>query len=212
VTEGQSFTVECLAASSEEQTDTFQIPVGIWRDGLCDCFRYGCCHPMLCMSLCFPLVAIAQVMTRLNLNPCAVHGDAKYTFKVAAVITVVIVLFDFTVNLLVTDYNYALDGIVRPILFWPTYIISNAWFIYLFILVIRTRMYIRKKYRIRAGCCGCCEDICCGFFFSCCTIAQMGRHTTNYGTHESYCCTRTGVDPNVPCLDDLEVAQGDGSS
>ena len=44
------------------------IPFGYWRDGLWDCFRFGLCHPVLCLACwCSPML-LAQVMTRLGLN------------------------------------------------------------------------------------------------------------------------------------------------
>jgi len=29
------------------------IPTGKWRDGICDCFKFGCCHAMCCLGLWF---------------------------------------------------------------------------------------------------------------------------------------------------------------
>lgn len=51
-------------------SDPHGIPVGRWRDGICDFAKNGCCHPMCCLACwCEPL-ALGQVMTRLNLSPC----------------------------------------------------------------------------------------------------------------------------------------------
>ncbi|KAL7476487.1 hypothetical protein ACHAW6_002345 [Cyclotella cf. meneghiniana] len=43
---------------------------------------------------------------------------------------------------------------------------------------------IRNKYQIPSKCCGGCEDCCCAFWCSCCTVAQMARHTSDYATYQ----------------------------
>lgn len=198
VTQGQVFTAEYTARAIDSKGNSLEIPFGHWRDGLCDCCSYGCCHPMLCNSYFCELVAISQVMTRLNLNPFAEHGDATHTFKVAIIITASFAIFNFIMNMI------APTGALPAGLFWLFYIVSNAVWIYFMVVVIKTRMHIRHRYRIPIVCCGCLEDCLCAFLCSCCVISQMGRHTTNYGTYRAYCCTKTGVDPTAPSLDDIE--------
>lgn len=34
---------------------------GRWKDGLCDCCAFGCCHPSLLNSICFPQLLMGQV-------------------------------------------------------------------------------------------------------------------------------------------------------
>jgi hypothetical protein len=46
VLEGQSFQAQPFSDSSL----VHQIPVGRWRDGLCDCLRFGCCHAVCCLG------------------------------------------------------------------------------------------------------------------------------------------------------------------
>jgi Cys-rich protein (TIGR01571 family) len=65
VKEGQIFTAEIVhqLANSDHK-----IPQGEWRNGICDCFKNGFCHPMCCLAFwCQPL-ALGQVMTRMRLN------------------------------------------------------------------------------------------------------------------------------------------------
>ena len=50
VTKGQIFTAEYTARDIDSKGNSLEIPFGYWRDGLCDCCSYGCCHPMLCNS------------------------------------------------------------------------------------------------------------------------------------------------------------------
>jgi len=203
VTQGQTFNAQYTPKASEKKYSP-EIPVGHWRDGLCDCCMYGCCHPMLCNAYCFPIVAISQVMTRLNLNPCAFHGSATYTFKVAVLITVSYVIFNFTVNIIITAQGYGPDETLPPGIFWPVCIVSNVVWVYFMVVVIKTRIRIRDRYHIPTVCCGGLEDCCCAICCPCCVVSQMGRHTTNYRTERAYCCTSTGLSPNPPCLDVME--------
>lgn len=55
VLKGQTF------ACTMRQMKESDVPVGRWKDGLFDCFRYGCTHPMLLNSLLCPLLALSQV-------------------------------------------------------------------------------------------------------------------------------------------------------
>ena len=137
-------------------------------------------------------------MTRLNLNPFANHGDATNTFKVAIIITASYIIYKFF------TFVWSPPGSSPTGLFLLLYTVSYSVWIYFMVVVIKTRMHIRHKYRIPTGLCGCLEDCLCAFMCSCCVVSQMGRHTTNYRTYRAYCCTKTGVDPTAPSLDDIE--------
>ena len=41
--------------------DPHMIPRGRWRDGLCDCCRFGCCHPQCCLTCWCGPCALGQV-------------------------------------------------------------------------------------------------------------------------------------------------------
>jgi Cys-rich protein (TIGR01571 family) len=69
--------------------------------------------------------------------------------------------------------------------------------IFLVVLVCKTRKHIRGKYNIREQSCQGCEDCCCAFWCSCCTLAQMARHTADYDTYAARCCSETGLPANV---------------
>ena len=83
------------------------IPTGIWRDGLCDCCRFGPFHPSLLNSLFFRPFIMGQLMTRmkmtwlgfrtrsnaegnLNMNDSRIEVDGRYkvTFRNIAIVTV----------------------------------------------------------------------------------------------------------------------------
>jgi hypothetical protein len=55
--------------SSDTTNDkkSVDLPVGAWRDGLCDCFHYGICHPHLWTTFLFP----AGKETQQYLKQCA---------------------------------------------------------------------------------------------------------------------------------------------
>ena len=50
-------------------------------------------------------------------------------------------------------------------------VIGFCFFLYMLIATCRTRAYTRQKYQIRTGSCGGCEDCCCSFWCSCCTVS-----------------------------------------
>lgn len=90
VAKGQTFTVPVPANVSPTSTapaankERYQVPIGHWKDGLCDCCQYGCCHAsccwgfsglwclrlqeLFCFCLAWPALGATQVATRLNLD------------------------------------------------------------------------------------------------------------------------------------------------
>ena len=50
-----------MAGSSSAVPDPHMIPRGRWRDDLCDCCRFGCCHPMCCLACWCGPCALGQV-------------------------------------------------------------------------------------------------------------------------------------------------------
>jgi len=165
---------------------------------------------MFCNALCFPLVATSQVMTRLNLNWIGDPGDPTITFKIAFVCAVIMVVLRITSVFITYDYSFAFSNPWFYVISGP---IQSIIFIYFLVVAIRTRAYIRRKYRIPSQCCGGIEDFCCVFFCSCCTVSQMGRHTTDYDTHSGYCCSRTGLQSNIKKIENgSTIAQSDRDS
>ena len=149
-------------------------------------------------------VALSQVMTRLNLNPCACHGNAKCTFTVAIILTIAVAIMNFAVNMIITANDFDEGDVIPAGYFLPVIIICDLFWIYFLVVFIKTRIYIRRKYNIKSHCCGCVEDLVCGCCCSCCSISQMGRHTTDYNKNRAKCCTKTGLHHDVPSLDDIE--------
>jgi Cys-rich protein (TIGR01571 family) len=83
-----------------------------------------------------------------------------------------------------------LDGIRRSI--------GYAYGLYLLIVMIRARSYLRSKYAIPEELCTGCEDCCCSFWCHCCVVAQMARHLNDYEHNEASCCTDTGLHDAEP--------------
>jgi hypothetical protein len=75
VEKGQKFSVPVPVSSTHDPTagalpavQKMNIPVGQWKDGLCDCCRHGCCHAHCCVSYWVPALGAGQVISRLQLN------------------------------------------------------------------------------------------------------------------------------------------------
>mmetsp|Transcript_18076 Transcript_18076/g.28353 ORF Transcript_18076/g.28353 Transcript_18076/m.28353 type:complete len:341 (-) Transcript_18076:578-1600(-) len=49
-------------------TGEYRIPTGAWRDSLCDCFKFGPCHPSLLTACCCRPILVAQLLTRMKMT------------------------------------------------------------------------------------------------------------------------------------------------
>ena len=76
-------------------------------------------------------------------------------------------------------------------------IVELGFGIYLLIIAIKARNYIRSKYSIPGT--GC-EDCCCVFWCGCCSVSQMLRHTADYRQYNASCCTETGLPATAPAV------------
>lgn len=102
VEKGQKFMVpHPLGGTNERGRDKDRAPVGHWKDGLFDCFRFGICHIHCCSSWCCPALAAGQVAHRLELNwlgfPTDSQSEKAQAFKTLQLITFIYV----TLHLLV---------------------------------------------------------------------------------------------------------------
>ena len=151
-------------------------------------------------------------MTRLNLDWIGDPGNSLNTFKLAIILSTISFILPYIITLIKTA-AIASDGITVTYWAYPFRAFQGLSFFYLLLVGIRTRMYIRKKYRIPSACCGDLEDCCCIFFCNCCAISQMARHTADYNTQSAACCTRTGLVYNLNYVDnDSTIAPSDGQS
>jgi Cys-rich protein (TIGR01571 family) len=76
------------------------------------------------------------------------------------------------------------------ILFAALTLFITVVYVLLVVLVWNLRQHIRTKYHIPGFWC---RDLRYALYCNPCAIAQMMRHTTDYDTYISKCCTATGV-------------------
>ena len=76
--------------------------------------------------------------------------------------------------------------------------VATAMGLFVLIVVFRTRMYVRNRYGIPEETCNGCEDCCCAFWCTTCTVCQMLRHTADYNTYPAGCCTEDGLTAGAP--------------
>eukprot|EP00548_Thalassiothrix_antarctica_P007229 CAMPEP_0194133542 /NCGR_PEP_ID=MMETSP0152-20130528/3668_1 /TAXON_ID=1049557 /ORGANISM="Thalassiothrix antarctica, Strain L6-D1" /LENGTH=802 /DNA_ID=CAMNT_0038828869 /DNA_START=210 /DNA_END=2618 /DNA_ORIENTATION=- len=195
---GQTF--KCFMREIDTPGPT--VPTGAWRDRICDCFRLGCMHVVLWNTLICPLLALGQIMTRMQLD---VFGR-KLKTRVDAWSTMWgIGTFWIAMNVFIyTGHHYKMVNQLYVTM--PDYIafsVLNATMLIYFIYAIAaTRQAIRKKYLIRENRCYDLEDYCCATFCAPCSIGQMARHTAPYEDGlEAYACTRTGLDEEAVDLE-----------
>jgi hypothetical protein len=219
------------------------IPTGIWRDGLCECLRFGCCHPHFLNALFFRPCLMGQVMTRMKMTWMGrrLHGNAtgndevdrawKETFRKMAIATAVF----YSIFML-----SAPESVLNS---WITSLFGS----YMFYILIQLRATIRSVYSIPEESClswyqlgifgtnphegivcpafvpneTVCtanvpvgwEDVCCSLWCQVCVVAQMARHTVDYGQKDAVCCNDTGVTEweEDEAYDGVEAGVGEGS-
>mmetsp|Transcript_2985 Transcript_2985/g.4352 ORF Transcript_2985/g.4352 Transcript_2985/m.4352 type:complete len:215 (+) Transcript_2985:88-732(+) len=169
---GQRISVPYSGGSS-----AMDIPRGKWRNGLCDCCG-SWCSAMCCMACCCNGCHLGQVMTRNNLNFCG-HPTSRENAQNTCMY---LSLFVFLTLLLTGGVG---DIVVLVVLL---------------VVGINARSYMRRKYDIPPGCCGCMDDCCCLCFCGCCTTIQMATHTHDHRQHPSACCTANGLTSRSPLL------------
>jgi Cys-rich protein (TIGR01571 family) len=205
-----------------DKNDGHRIPTGKWRDGLCDCFAHGICHPMLWLAcLCRPL-ALGQIMTRMDLSATggalpeaanagtarAARGSAfktmSWIFAVFLVVRYVLktlwspykdhmkTTYDDSGHRISPDYEGVPES-ARVAQEWHG-ALAFAFFAFMLVALVRTRAHVRRRYGIPEHyCAGGLEDCCCAFWLPCCTTLQIARHTADYTKHPAACCTETGL-------------------
>ena len=111
-------------------------------------------------------------MTRLKLDWLARPAsdeDVKNTFKITVGI--------FIVYILSTMYNF----------------VSFIYGVFLVVVLTIVRKMVREKYQIPEQRFIGCEDFCCAFWCSCCTISQLARQTADYDVNEGAFFTNDGL-------------------
>jgi hypothetical protein len=144
------------------------------------------------------VVAAGQVISRLHLTWTGRPGSVSETtgaFQVlfALVLTYCVLHFGGT---FISGF-YDADDLPAIILDSSDVILHLAYFLFTVVVLIRVRRRVRETYGIPAQ--GN-EDVCCSCFCPCFVAAQMLRHTTDYDTYPSTCCTATGIPAYAPSI------------
>ena len=214
VAAGQSFHAaivsdESSSANRARPLPPNHVPIGTWRDGIFDCCKFGILHPVFCMGLFAPPVLLGQVMTRLNLNACGESQINQQNLKCPAFYVMIFLFVLSTIFSVVfghfiqsyygdddsSDHTATTAGEPGWVIALRFSRIGISFFYYVFIIIvaIRTRSYIRRKYKIRPQCCGEFEDVACVLCCYPCMTCQLSRHTTDYDNHPAQCCSKTGL-------------------
>jgi len=211
VREGQEMVVPFQEGSFGQQSSTNYSITGRWKDGLCDCFKHGVCHPSLICACCCPLILLGQVMTRLRLNwigDLVPYGEKVNTLPVMVFITLFFVIWSLISspsmsaedleNINADDYDTLTEATADIIddssNSWNNLCINLHFAVVLF-LAWKVRKYIRTKNQIPEKNCVGCEDFCCSFWCAACVVSQVARQTADYDQEAGQFCTTTGIDP-----------------
>lgn len=170
---------------------------GKWKDPLCSCLKYGCCHPLFLHACCCQQILLAQTMTRLRLTACGkssgTTGKWRYTFRIMLVLTIIY----YTLKILLPDFILEERGLLMPsgkyasILVVLNHLLSVSFFCYCCYGITLTRRFIRERDGIPAACP--LEDACVSLWCSCCAISQCALQTANYEFLRAECCSNTGI-------------------
>ena len=145
-------------------------------------------------------------MHRLKLTWTANEGGSitktSSTFRILFWMGIAWTVVRISVNflpLLLMDEQGKLDDTADIVLSVVNLILLVALVLFL-VLIFKTRRHIREKYQIPEQQCHGCEDCCCTYWCTCCTVAQMARHTGDYRKHGARCCSETGLGPGAPSI------------
>lgn len=202
--QGEWFTAHVIKEDGKapRSSKSHQIPHGRWRDSVWNVCPNGMFHPMCCLAYFCTPVAIGQIMVRMKLDHLGrplEKGQVSAAFKICFVLNVFIVVVGLGTT--------TVDGLFFVWTIFATFT-SPLWtnavnacqygfflvlYFFLFLVLMRTRAYIRKRYAIPELICIGCEDCWCAFCNPWCAVLQMASHTADYKKHEALCCSHTGL-------------------
>jgi Cys-rich protein (TIGR01571 family) len=152
-------------------------------------FKYGLCgctdSPVFCSALwwfswIFTCIPTAQLLSRLRLNAI---GSSRKSPNPVPTFVIVVALYTFLRFIIYFFPRISYGGLVFFSLAF------TAFTVYWIVLLTRTRMQFRGRYRV-AGSAG--IDCLVSTFCSCCSIIQMHRQTQDESELPYDCCTVTG--------------------
>mmetsp|Transcript_8588 Transcript_8588/g.14289 ORF Transcript_8588/g.14289 Transcript_8588/m.14289 type:complete len:257 (-) Transcript_8588:123-893(-) len=180
--------------------DHLEVPTGGWKDGIFACFNAGICHPSLWCAICCPQVLMGQIMMRLQLTWLGEPGpliSTKNTFLICLVLVFMYILYSTMLEIYSLPYDVNTVPTFIPVLRSVGSVLFSVWALY---SLCKTRMNTRARYSIPETRCPGCEDCLCAFFCTCCTVAQLARHTGDYNRYGGVCCTQTGHPVGTPLV------------
>mmetsp|Transcript_7657 Transcript_7657/g.22276 ORF Transcript_7657/g.22276 Transcript_7657/m.22276 type:complete len:346 (-) Transcript_7657:96-1133(-) len=202
-----------LPSTGECIKPKFRPPHGDWKDGIFDVFQHGMFHPSVWVPCCCVLVAIGQVMERLQSSSSSSSSNDRNNSRnthsnALCIITIITNIIRSTIYSQVLGFrNFWLFPIVHPaernlavlpdtaMLFWRIdQAIVSLYMVLAMFLVWRVRKRIRRDCSIPTQTrLGCTEDaltaICCPSL----AVAQALRHTTDYERLDAAWCSSTGL-------------------
>jgi Cys-rich protein (TIGR01571 family) len=162
VQEGQSFLAPVPPSASKVRIEA---PTGKWKDGLFDCFKYGVLHPHLWCALCCTRLAMAQIMTRMQLTWLGEPGAlvaTKNTFKVVVILIASYICFTTAIELGTLEYT---DADVPMYIVITKLVVSSLFSMWSIYSMCRTRQSVRARYSIPEERCVGYEDCCMSFWY-----------------------------------------------
>lgn len=143
---------------------------------------------------------MAQIMMRMQFTWIGEPGplvSTKNTFKIICVMVFSYIVYSTALEIASWPYDMNTVPTFIPIARAVGSFMFSVWGLY---ALCKTRENIRARYSIPEQQCKGCEDCCCSFFCTCCTVAQMARHTGEYETHKSTFFTQTGHPKGTPLV------------
>jgi hypothetical protein len=150
---------------------------------------------------------MGQVITRLQLNWLGAPGTVAETaaaFRILVSLTLGYFGLYYLGNAFIGDYS---NGQQQPttavtVVMVLQVILHYTYFFFIVYLIWRVRKYVRGKYAIpeNENCPSGFEDVACAVCCHCCVTAQLMRHTADYDTYASTCCTDTGLPSHVESI------------
>lgn len=144
---------------------------------------------------------MAQVMTRMHLTflgEPGTHASTRNTFKIVAMLYAAYTIYGVALEIASPTPDDDDDPPVNPVVALMKAGGTVAFTIYSIYALMKTREFVRIKYSISEGRFGAFEDLLYSIFCSCCTVAQMARHTGEYETYKGTCLSQNGLPEDAP--------------
>lgn len=164
--------------------------VGVWKDNLFACTRYGLTHPSFLLACFCPLLLLGQIMTRLQMDWMGDETSTiewKKTFRTTFLISIF--------------YKIMLINFVEGALYTP---VVCSYVIYRCYLLIKVRRYTRERDRIPVDH-AIYGDVIKSIFCHCCIVSQLARQTANYEIENARYFTEDGLAPKLAHAIDSNV-------